>query len=102
MRNLKYTQDNKYLAVINENGLWIKDQVDNQIVIIHSEKINGNMLQNIFITVYNSEFQNKKNIIAKNAIIDSKIWKINDCINLENETLDTDKISGFLPCTCSR
>ena len=53
-------------------------------MIIHSEKINGNMLQNLFITVYNSEFQNKKSIIAKNAIIDNKIWKINDVIILDD------------------
>ncbi|MBA65182.1 MAG: hypothetical protein CMG55_05210 [Candidatus Marinimicrobia bacterium] len=26
-----------------------------------------------------------------------KIWKINDCINLENETIDPDEVSGFLP-----
>ena len=35
----KYTQDNKYLAVINENGLWIKDILGDQIMIIHAEKI---------------------------------------------------------------
>ena len=29
----KYTQDNKYLAVINENGLWIKDRIE---VILHN------------------------------------------------------------------
>ena len=26
-----YTKDNKYLATITENGLWIKDQIDDQI-----------------------------------------------------------------------
>ena len=31
----KYTQDNKYLAVINENGLWIKDKIDEKTLIIH-------------------------------------------------------------------
>ena len=34
----KYTKDDKYLAVINENGLWIKDKIDDKIMIIHSQK----------------------------------------------------------------
>ena len=38
----KYTKDNKYLAVINENGLWIKDKLGDKIMIIHSEKIEKN------------------------------------------------------------
>ena len=33
----KYTQDQKYLAVINENGLWIKDKINDQIMILHAE-----------------------------------------------------------------
>ena len=27
----KYSNDNKYLAVITENGLWIKDEIENKI-----------------------------------------------------------------------
>jgi len=80
----KYTQDNKYLAVINENGLWIKDQIDNEVIIIHSEKINSYTLENLFITVYDNDFQNKKNIIAKSAIINEKNWKINDVLVLDD------------------
>ena len=80
----KYTQDNKYLAVINENGLWIKDQIDNEVIIIHSEKINSYTLENLFITVYDSDFQNKKNIIAKKAVITEKNWKINDGLVLDD------------------
>ena len=72
----KYTKDNKYLAVINENGLWIKDKIDNQIMIIHSEKINKNLLENIAITTYDDEFRNNNSIVAKSANINNQIWKL--------------------------
>ena len=34
-----YTTDGKYLAVITKNGLWIRDKIDNKIIIINSSKI---------------------------------------------------------------
>ena len=41
----KYTKDQKYLAVINENGLWIKDNLDGKSMIIHSEKLKRTYLR---------------------------------------------------------
>ena len=37
-----YTTDGKYLAVITKNGLWIKDKVDNKIIITNSSTIDQN------------------------------------------------------------
>ena len=74
----KYTKDNKYLAVINENGLWIKDKIDNEIMIIHSEKINKNILENIAITTYDNEFRNKNSIVARKANINNQVWVLED------------------------
>ena len=34
-----YTSDGKYLAVITNNGLWIKDEVDENIYIINASKL---------------------------------------------------------------
>ncbi len=79
-----YALDNKYLAVINENGLWIKDKVDNDIIIIHSEKINKNILEELVITVFDQNFINKKNIMGKNAIITNNIWEINNVIIIDS------------------
>ena len=39
-----YTSDGKYLAVITKNGLWIKDVIDDKILIINSVKIDQNYL----------------------------------------------------------
>ena len=37
-----YTKDDKYLASITENGLWIKDEIDNKINFINAQKIDLN------------------------------------------------------------
>ena len=35
------TIDNKYLAVVTKNGLWIKDLIEDKTLIINSSKINN-------------------------------------------------------------
>ena len=30
----KFTNDNKYLAVVTDSGLWLKDEIDNSIIIV--------------------------------------------------------------------
>ena len=39
-----HTKDDKYLAVINKNGLWIRDKVQDKILIVNSSKINDHFL----------------------------------------------------------
>ena len=80
----KYTQDNKYLAVITENGLWIKDKMDNKFLIIHSEKIDKNILKNVVITTFDEEFRNEKSIITKEANISNFNWKIREAISINS------------------
>ena len=38
MKN-KYSGDNKYLAIVTENGLWIKDEIDGFTNIIMPRKL---------------------------------------------------------------
>ena len=81
----KYTSDGKYLAVVTKNGLWIKDEIDGKILIIHSSKIEQNFLLKNFITEFNKDYvvirnikSEKINIINKEwSIIDAKIFKKN-------------------------
>ena len=80
----KYTKDNKYLAVVNENGLWIKDKLDQNFMIIHSEKIENKLLKKLVITTYDNEFRNEKNIIANEALITTNIWVLNDVILIDS------------------
>ena len=37
-----YTDDGKYLAVITQNGLWIKDEINEKIIMINSSEIKPN------------------------------------------------------------
>ena len=56
----QYSKDKSYLAVINKNGLWIKDIVNNEINIINSSKINNNFLAETFISVFDQNYTLKK------------------------------------------
>ena len=71
-----YTKDGKYLAVITKNGLWIKDLVDDKILIIHAEKISQNYLIDAYISEFNKDFEVIKNIVGSKIDVSNKNWKI--------------------------
>ena len=56
-----YTNDNKYLAVVNDSGLWLKDETKESILIIKSKNINNNFLLQVFINEFDFDFNLKKN-----------------------------------------
>ena len=71
-----YTKDGKYLAVITKNGLWIKDLVDDKILIIHAEKISQNYLIDAYISEFNKDFEVIRNIVGSKIDVSNKNWKI--------------------------
>ncbi len=73
-----YTTDGKYLAVITNNGLWIRDKIKNNTIIINSSKIEQNYLIDNFITVFDSEFNIIENIISYKIDITKNDWSIYD------------------------
>ena len=72
----KYSDDNKYLAVITENGLWIKDEIDGNVNIINANKVNDKFLLNVLITQFNENFEVKNIIQSEKVDISSYQWKI--------------------------
>ena len=89
-----YTTDGKYLAVITKNGLWIKDKVDNKIIITNSSSIDQNYLINNFITIFDENFKVLKNIKSKKIDITKKNWKIqNPRIYVINTYVDQQEIN---------
>ena len=72
----KFTDDNKYLAVINENGLWIKDEVNQNINIINAEQFKEGLIENVTIVQLNNRFEFIRTIDAKSANIEEKKWKL--------------------------
>ena len=77
---LKYTADGKYLAVVTNNGLWIKDIVDENVYIINASKINENFLMDAFITKFDSDYNVIQNIKTKKIDIKKNDWIIYDPI----------------------
>ena len=72
-----YTSDGKYLVVVTKNGLWIKDKINNKIIITNSSSINDKFLINNFITEFDINFNVIRNI-QSNKIDISENWKILD------------------------
>ena len=75
MKN-KYSGDNKYLAIVTENGLWIKDEIDDYINIINAEKIDGKYLKQVTINQFSKDYVNLNNIVADEINIEKKDWLI--------------------------
>ena len=74
----QFSDDKLYLAVINKNGLWIKDVVNNQTSIINSSKIENNFLSTTFITIFDGEFNLIKSIKSNKIDIKDNEWLIYD------------------------
>jgi len=71
-----YTTDGKYLAVITKNGLWIKDKINNKVIITNASTIEQNYLNNIFITEFDENFNVIRNIRSNKIDISSEKWRI--------------------------
>jgi lipopolysaccharide export system permease protein len=75
-----YTLDNRYLASITENGLWIKDEKDKMVYFINADTISANKLENIDILVFDDNFTLSKTIFSKEADISNKEWIMNEAL----------------------
>ena len=80
-----FTNDDKYLASITENGLWIKDEIDNNINFINSKKIGFNNLYDVQIIQLNDDFNYIKTINSKKVNIKDNTWVIEKAIIIEND-----------------
>ena len=86
MKN-KFSSDDKYLAVITENGLWIRDEINETISITNADKINNKKLNNVSIVQFDKNFNLIQIIESKEVNIETKNWIIiNPVITKENAT----------------
>ena len=103
-----YTKDDKYLAVIKESGLWIKDEINNKILIINADKISKNLLINVSIHEFDDNFKLINLIQSKEIDISKYEWIVlkplifnnNKTIQVEEEYLiethfDIEKINSL-------
>ena len=88
-----YTNDDKYLAVITENGLWIKDEINNNINIINANKVDNEFLLNVSITQFDKDFEILRIIKSDKVDISSNEWIIYEPKILEdNKSISSKKL----------
>ncbi len=78
--NFKYQFSNStdHLAVVNEDGLWIKERNGENIFIINAKNFQVNSLENITITQLDKNYKLLNTINSKKANIEKKKWILND------------------------
>ena len=81
----RFSNTNQYLAVVKDDGLWIKEEIDESIYIIHAEKFDKNKLKGITITETDKYFSNRSTIIAKEGNIVSKNWFLKNVSFLDDK-----------------
>jgi len=87
-----YSEDGKYLKHINDNGIWIKDEIKNEIYIINGAEKKDSFLKDVFISKFNNNFDLIENIFAKKVDITSNDWVIkNPIIFKDNRQVELGK-----------
>ena len=78
-----FSNNNEYLAVVNDDGLWIKEEIDSNLNIIHAEKIEKNLLKKVTIS-RSEKGTNNQTYVAETANITKK-WILKEVKILNNE-----------------
>lgn len=82
-----YSKDDKYLAAVTANGLWIRDALKNKIYYINSETMKRDNLEDISIIEFKENYELERIIVAKKAIIKEKKWILIDVLeSKDNQT----------------
>ena len=91
----KFTDDNKYLAVINESGLWIKDEVNDYVNIVHAKSIEKNFLKDVSINQMDKDHSLVQSIFAEEIDIMNNTWKIENAkiFNVNGTKIDNREIT---------
>ena len=55
----QYSKDNKYLAVVTDSGLWLKDEINQSILIVKAKSIKNDILINVVINEFDNNFNGK-------------------------------------------
>ena len=72
-----YTKDGKYLAVINKWS-WIRDKIENRILIVNASKIDRHFLIDTFVTEFDKNYKVIRNIRSDKIDIKDNQWIIFD------------------------
>ena len=79
-----YSEDGKYLKHLNDNGIWIKDEIKDEIYIINGASKEDPFLKEVFISKFDNNFNLIENIYSKNIDITTNEWIIEKPIIFRN------------------
>ena len=92
-----FSKDNRYLAAVTDSGLWLKDEINNNTLIIKANNIAENYLIDVIINEFNNDFKLLRTIESKKVDIGSNLWIIKDpTINSENISIDSNEKLSIL------
>ncbi len=90
-----FSNSNEYLAIVNDDGLWIKEEIDDKLYIIHAEKFNKDRLKFLTINETNKYYDSKSTIIAESANINSNNWQLGN-VSILNDDGNSKKLKSYV------
>ena len=90
----QYSKDNKYLAVVTDSGLWLKDEIDESILIVKATNIQNDLLLNTIINKFDKNFNLINTIQSDQVNIKDKLWII-DSPTITKKNLSKKISDGF-------
>ena len=92
----KYTNSDDHLAIVNEDGLWIKEKQDEKdnIFIINAKNFETNTLENIKITQLDTNYKLVNTIVSKKADITNKQWTLFK-VKIYSQNKKTDYLNSY-------
>ena len=99
MTKSKYARDIDHLVTFNKNGLWIKENIENnETRIITAKKIDGFNLQTVSIFHLDKNFKLKKKILSKEINIESNTWKLSKVkiFNLNEAFFEEEELDNLI------
>ena len=71
-----YSDDKRYLAVVTDSGLWLKDEIKEGTLIVKANNISENYLVTVVMNIFDSNFNLKETIQSDKIDISNNLWKI--------------------------
>ncbi len=92
----RYSNSGDHLAVVNEDGLWIKEKnsENNSIFIINAANYKINLLEKIKITQLDENYKLINTIFSEKADINEKIWILQN-VKIYSENKKTESFQNY-------
>ncbi len=78
------SNDNKYLAMVTDSGLWIKDEVDGNTLLVKSNYIKGQFLSKAIVNEFDSNFELIRTIQSNKIDINNNSWIVYNPVITKN------------------